>query len=202
MMSKKIKPIYNSTMSLKLKEVKDRILEARVSEDSDLMIIAEEFEEIIPICKIEQELRDYIKSAEIKRKLTHLVVHCTATQPTATVTAIQNYWKNVRGWKSPGYHIILPQEGFTVLSDFNSITNGALGYNERGVHISYIGGIDKSGKAKDTRTDMQSKLIEIFIEEMVERFPHIKVIGHQEVAAKSCPSFKVKDEYPTYWTGL
>jgi N-acetylmuramoyl-L-alanine amidase len=170
-------------------------------EDEVIIPIEEIAPEQAPICKDEQALREFVRNAKITRRITHLVVHCTATQPEATITSIQNYWRNSLGWKSPGYHIILPTNGFTSLLDFNGVSNGASGYNQIGVHISYIGGIDKLGKAKDTRTEMQTRLINAFIEEMKLRIPNIKVLGHNEIANKACPSFKVKNEYPQHWTG-
>jgi N-acetylmuramoyl-L-alanine amidase len=156
--------------------------------------------ETCPISTDVNELRAYVRDLKITRKITSVTVHTTACGQDASVTAILNYWKR-KGWKNVGYHVLLPKEGFTVLADFNQVTNGALGYNSNGVHVSYIGGIDKNGKALDNRTESQKQLIKVFIQELVHRFPSIKVIGHNEVANKACPCFKVKDEYPQYWTG-
>jgi len=196
-----IRGLFQQLQTLSLAQVKERIREAQTAEDSDLVIITENLSEEAPVCKHEQELRDYIRTFKFTRRITHLFVHCTATQPTATVTSIQNYWRNSLGWRNPGYHVILPQEGFTVLMDFNGICNGVAGFNTHGVHISYIGGINPQGRALDTRVEMQTRLIEVFIEEMVKRFPSIKILGHNEAANKACPSFRVKEQYPKYWTG-
>ena len=195
-----IKPLYFNPIEVNRAYLRRVISESREQEDADLNLV-EEVQELAPVCKIEEELREYIRNAIISRKITHLFVHCTATRQNATVTAIQNYWKNTMGWRNSGYNIILPIEGFTVLADFNTVCNGVRGYNTHGVHISYIGGIDNNGRATDNRTESQARLIEVFIEEMVKRFPDIKVLGHNEVSSKACPSFKVKDEYSKYWTG-
>jgi N-acetylmuramoyl-L-alanine amidase len=196
-------PIFPPLQQLSLNIVKNRLKEAQTAEDADFVVIPINLTEEAPICKFEQELRDYIRGAKITRKITHLFVHCTASQPHTTVSSIQNHWRTL-GWKNPGYHILLTQDGFTVLLDFNGVSNGVAGFNSHGVHISYIGGIDKNGKALDTRTEMQKRLIEVFIEEMVRRFPNIKVLGHNEApnSNKACPSFLVKKEYPKYWTGI
>jgi len=150
---------------------------------------------------LEMTLRNYVRDFKFKRNITHLFVHCSATQPEATVSSIQNYWKTHLGWKSPGYHIILPPKELVILADLNTVCNGVKGYNSNAVHISYIGGIDKVGKTKDTRTKIQARLIEIFMEETKKRFPKIKILGHNEVCNKACPSFSVKKEYPQHWTG-
>ncbi|HRO76979.1 MAG TPA: N-acetylmuramoyl-L-alanine amidase [Crocinitomicaceae bacterium] len=176
------------------------VLEASMFEDSDymnLIALAEEH----PTSTSEQELRAYFQQSRITRKITHAVVHCAATQPTATVSSILNYWKNTLKWKNPGYHILIGTKGFTVLTEFNNLSNGAVGYNATGVHFSYIGGIDKTGKPLDTRTDLQKQLMQVCLEEIKKKYPNIHIIGHNEVANKACPSFKVKQVYPTFWTG-
>lgn len=195
-----IKPIFDNSR-FTFAELISAQREAERNDDEDVFLDVPFTNEICPISIDENELRQYIRNAEIKRKITSLTIHCTASHQTATISGILAMWKR-KGWKNVGYHIILPLTGFSVLADFNNVTNGAIGYNQNGVHISYIGGIDENIKAIDNRTDSQKRLIDVFIVEMVKRFPKIKVIGHNEVANKSCPSFKVKNEYPEHWTGI
>src|SRR5690606_6843179 len=121
---------------------------------------------------------------------------------TATVTAIINYWKNVKKWVNVGYHILVGVDAFTVLANFSTVTNGALNYNSKGLHFSYIGGIDKNGKPKNTMTAFQKRTFEIIAEELLLISPKIKIFGHNEVANKACPSYKVKEIYPQFWTGI
>lgn len=174
--------------------------ESLINEDSDKMNVIALPEEH-PIITSEQELRAYIRSSRITRRITHAVIHCTATQPTASVSSILNYWRNHLGWKNPGYHIIIGLNGFTLLNNFNNVSNGAIGYNNVGVHFSYIGGVDATGKPKDTRNAFQKQMLKACLEEIKSKIPTIRVIGHNEVANKACPSFQVKKEYPTFWTG-
>lgn len=154
-----------------------------------------------PTAKDVSELIDYLTNFKITRSITHAVGHCTATQSTATVTSIMNYWKNNLKWSAPGYAIIVGTNFYTVLATPNSVTNGASGYNGKGIHISYIGGIDLNGKAKDTMNDYQKAIFEVFFSTMKKKIPTIKCIGHNEVANKACPSFKLKDKFPNFWTG-
>jgi len=198
-----IKPIFNNKR-FTASELLHAQRESEKNDDDDDFFDVPFIKQICPISTDEKELREYIRNAEIKRKITSLVVHCTASRQNASIDGILAHWKR-KGWKNVGYHIILPMEGFTILSDFNNVTNGAIGYNQNGVHISYIGGVEFVGqkwKPLDNRTESQKRLIDVFIVEMVKRFPEIKVIGHNEVAKKSCPSFKVKNEYPEHWTGI
>ena len=48
------------------------------------------------------------------RNINYIAIHCTATQPEASIASIQNYWKNNLGWKNPGYHYIIDRFGNVV----------------------------------------------------------------------------------------
>ena len=129
------------------------------------------------------------------REINYLIVHCTATQPDAKIKSIQNYWRKNLGWKSPGYHYIIKPDGEIVpLLSIDKISNGVAGYNSQIINISYIGGIDKSGKPKDTRTEEQKSSILKLLKDLKKRFPSAKIQGHRDFpkVAKACPSFDVK----------
>lgn len=132
------------------------------------------------------------------REINYLVVHCTATQPDAKIESIQNYWRKNLGWKSPGYHYIIKADGEIVpLLSIDKVSNGVAGYNSQIINISYIGGIDKSGKPKDTRTEEQKSSILKLLKDLKKRFPSAKIQGHRDFpkVAKACPSFDAKKEY-------
>lgn len=129
------------------------------------------------------------------RKITHIVLHCTATPQTATVKSIQNYWKNQLGWKSPGYHHIIMPDGTVVnLQPIEQPSNGVAGHNANSIHISYIGGVDAKGKAVDNRTPLQIQSQIDLIKKYKAMFPAAAVVGHRDFAGvtKECPSFDVK----------
>lgn len=131
------------------------------------------------------------------RLIKYIVIHCTATQPEASVEAIKNYWKSI-GWKRPGYHILVDANGIPhYLAPFDQITNGVKGYNMESIHISYIGGIDKNGKPKDTRTPQQKATLLKCIKEALEYVGRKLIIqGHRDFGvSKACPSFDAKSEY-------
>ena len=132
------------------------------------------------------------------REINYLVVHCTATQPDAKIESIQNYWRKNLGWKSPGYHYIIKADGEIVpLLSIDKVSNGVEGYNSQIINISYIGGIDKSGKPKDTRTEEQKASILKLLKDLKKHFPSAKIQGHRDFpkVAKACPSFDAKKEY-------
>lgn len=73
------------------------------------------------------------------------------------------------------------------------ITNGAQGYNSTSRHVVYVGGVAKDGKTpKDTRTLEQNRALYDYIKEFNRRFPDVRIVGHNELAAKACPSFDVQ----------
>lgn len=136
----------------------------------------------------------------MKRAIKYIAIHCTASQPTATVQAILRYWKDHLGWKSPGYHLLIEANG-TIhrLLDFNGIANGVRGFNKETIHISYIGGVDKQGKPLDNRTAVQKEAILKCIKEVIEWSDNKCLIiqGHRDFpnANKACPCFDAKAEY-------
>lgn len=189
--SKTIIPIFVGS------QVKEHISESELAEDEDFIkvdVVAEE----IPTCPNLSELEEFVKSQKPTRRIEFLAVHCTATQETATVDAILNYWKNTLKWKNPGYHILVKGDGsFTVMGDFELICNGVAGYNSKSIHISYIGGITKSGTPIDNMSDDQFKTVNHFINLIKVKFPTIKIRGHRDFpkVAKACPCFDTKVKF-------
>lgn len=130
------------------------------------------------------------------RKIDHIVIHCTATQPHATVEAIQRYWKEVMKWKSPGYHYIISANGgVKQLAAEAAITNGVAGYNSNSIHVSYVGGIDDKGQPKDTRTPQQLASLLTIVKRLKAKYPKAVIQGHRDFpnVHKACPSFDVKE---------
>lgn len=139
------------------------------------------------------------------RKIKYIAIHCTAGF--SLIPAIENFWykeksKGGLGWKNPGYHIIIYENGekwyfgkdgkylqdVTKL-DLSKVTNGVLGFNQETVHISYIGGIDKKNVSKsvDTRTAEQKasiieaiKLVQDLLVKAGQDPANVKIQGHRD----------------------
>ena len=132
------------------------------------------------------------------RKIVFLVVHCTATAKSATVSSNKKYWKENLGWKSVGYHIIIEPDGtINRLAEDSKITNGVKGFNSTSLHVSYIGGVDRDGKAQDTRTEEQKESLLKVLKEWKKMYPDAVIQGHRDFVnvSKKCPSFNAKKEY-------
>lgn len=143
----------------------------------------------------------------MKKALKYLVIHCTATPEGRDVTAADIRMHTApktaggRGWKQVGYTDLFRLDGTVErLVDNNEdnyvdpweITNGATGYNSVSRHIVYAGGCDRGMKPKDTRTAAQKRAMAKYVLDFHARHPDVKIIGHNEVAAKACPSFDVQ----------
>lgn len=138
----------------------------------------------------------------IKRNIQYIVIHCTATQPSATIDSIKKYWKDVRGWKDvPGYHYIIKPDGEVVqLLDEAKNSNGVYMHNSVCLNVAYIGGVDKAGQPKDTRTRAQEHAMFDLIVALTEKYKGAIVLGHRDFpdVKKACPSFDVKNWLANY----
>lgn len=141
-------------------------------------------------------------------QLKYLVIHCTATPEGREVSADEiRRWHTApkaaggRGWNQVGYTDMIHLDGKVerlvcnnedMQVDAFEITNGAKGYNAIARHVVYVGGVDATGKAKDTRTEAQRNALAAYVRDFHARFPQVRIIGHNEIAPKACPSFNVQ----------
>ena len=130
------------------------------------------------------------------RNVKYIVIHCTATQPETAIESIKRYWREVKKWgNTPGYHYIIKNNGEVIkLLDEGKNSYGVYAHNNECISISYIGGIDKNGKAEDTRSVAQIRAMYAKIQELKERYPNAEVRGHRDFPKinKACPSFDVR----------
>lgn len=150
---------------------------------------------------------------EKKRKISRIVVHCTATLPTATVSSLRAGWR-ARGWKRPGYHyVVLPDGGVEELLPVGQVANGARGYNADSVHVAYLGGLRRPVPGgplvgADTRTAEQRSALRALVGELRGALGDLPVVGHRDLSpdrdgdgrvtprewVKLCPCFDVATE--------
>lgn len=142
-------------------------------------------------------------------KLKYLVLHCTATPEGRVVTSDQiRAWhtnptsQGGRGWKQVGYTDMIHLDGKVerlVQNNEDSnvdpweLTNGASGFNSVSRHVVYVGGMDKAfKKAMDTRTPQQLTAMANYVRDFHKRHPDVRIVGHNELSSKACPSFDVQ----------
>lgn len=136
-----------------------------------------------------------------------MVIHCTATPAGRNMTSadIRRFHTSPppsgRGWKQVGYSDMIHLDGKVEnLVPYNQddvvdaweITNGHAGINFESRHVVYVGGMDKAMKAaQDTRTKLQVLALANYVKQTIAQHPDILVCGHNQWAAKACPSFDV-----------
>lgn len=138
------------------------------------------------------------------RAITEIIVHCTATPEGRPVTVKEiDAWHRARGWSGIGYHRVVHLEGLVEGGrPIDKIGAHVAGHNTGTVGLVYVGGVAKDGRtAKDTRTPAQKKSLIAEIIDLRDRFGIRKISGHNEYAAKACPSFDASREYDSLVEG-
>jgi len=144
------------------------------------------------------------------RDINLAVWHCSATREGEPFDADDiDRWHKVRGFRKIGYHIVVLLDGEEQYGrDIWEIGAHAKGYNRNSIGICYIGGLDKEGNPKDTRTPAQRKKMKDIKRMLDYIYPGIKHVGHRDLSVdlngdgviskdewmKACPCFDVKTE--------
>jgi N-acetylmuramoyl-L-alanine amidase len=132
------------------------------------------------------------------RKINKIIVHCTAT-PEGRHTDVEDIrkWHKAQGWSDIGYHYVVYLDGSVHIGRPVEIVGAhTKGHNTGSIGVVYVGGIDKKSlKPKDTRTDKQKEALHSFLMSLMNQYKGATLHGHNEFAAKACPSFNVKKEY-------
>lgn len=129
-------------------------------------------------------------------KATEIILHCSATKENADFSKVDiERWHKQRGFKTVGYHFIILLDGTIEKGrEENEVGAHCLGHNATSLGICYIGGLDKAGNPKDTRTDVQKEAIYKLVNILMLKY-NISVNNihcHNEFANKTCPCFKIE----------
>ena len=138
------------------------------------------------------------------RPIDKIIWHCAATKEGADVSTetIRKWHVEGNKWADIGYHYVIELNG--VVHDgrpLEQIGAHVQGHNIGSIGICYVGGLDTKGKPKDTRTQAQKAALYALTESLLHRFPGATVHGHNEFAAKACPSFDAKSDWAEYVRG-
>ena len=143
------------------------------------------------------------------RKINKIFVHCTASRQTWTVDALLREF-TAKGWHYPGYHWVVEKDGKrTQLMIEDLPSNGVKGHNSDSINIAYMGSISRTGKPIDNRTPEQKQSLRELLQELRQRYPDAKIMGHRDISPdlnhngkvdpweriKECPCFDAIEEY-------
>ena len=133
-----------------------------------------------------------------QRKITEIIVHCSATPEGKDFTVADiTRWHKQRGFRTIGYHYVVYRDG----SVHTGRPEGEIGAhcvvnNACSIGVCYIGGLAEDGKTpKDTRTPAQRESLLMLLRRLRKKYPNAKIYGHRDFAAKACPSFDARKEY-------
>lgn len=132
------------------------------------------------------------------RELKRIILHCTATPEGKhfDVDTIRRWHVKDRGWRDIGYHYVIYIDGSLhegrPLEQIGAHTSG---HNKDSIGIVYVGGCDSKMKAKDTLNEAQETTMVNLIKALREEHGPLTLHGHNEFAAKACPSFNVQTKF-------
>jgi N-acetyl-anhydromuramyl-L-alanine amidase AmpD len=138
------------------------------------------------------------------RNIDKIIIHCTATRADwwkgksaeQKVAEVRRWHVEDRGWSDIGYHYLIDRTGAVVEGRSLDRTGAhAKGHNTGSVGIALFGGHggNASDKFEDNFTEDQDRALRELIDSLKADHPITKIIGHNEVSNKACPTFVVRD---------
>tara|TARA_R110002126_G_scaffold78629_2_gene195659 strand:+ start:4679 stop:5128 length:450 start_codon:yes stop_codon:yes gene_type:complete len=145
------------------------------------------------------------------RDIKYIVIHATATKEGKHFDSedIDN-WHKEKGWSGIGYHYVVLLDGMLEKGrKDDKIGAHVKGFNKNSIGVVYIGGLDKNGKPKDTRTELQKEALRELLKRLKWIYPKAEILGHRDFSKdkngngiiepseymKHCPCFDAKTEY-------
>ena len=135
------------------------------------------------------------------RKITLIIVHCSAVRPDQTSSAAQidSWHRRDNHWKlGIGYHYVIRRNG-EIEPGRPEWQVGAhcVNHNAHSIGVCYEGGLDIRGQPADTRTAEQKAAMRTLLEQLHQRYPRALIVGHRDLnPAKKCPGYEnVAQEY-------
>ena len=134
------------------------------------------------------------------RKITLIIIHCSAVKPDQTSSAAQiDTWHRKQGWKlGIGYHYVVRRNG-EIESGRPEYLVGAhcKNHNSHSIGVCYEGGLDIRGQPADTRTEAQKAAMRWLLRQLHRSYPKALIVGHSNLnPLKDCPCIKnVAQEY-------
>lgn len=153
-------------------------------------------------------------STKTSRKIDKIIIHCSASKEGQNMTVAQiDKMHRQRGFAGIGYHFVVYLDGSIHDGrDISKVGAHTTDYNIGSIGICYIGGLDKKGKIKDTRTYQQKNSLYQLVKKLMEMYPIKEVKGHRDYSPdtngdgviskyewiKGCPCFEVSEFMKEY----
>jgi N-acetyl-anhydromuramyl-L-alanine amidase AmpD len=135
-----------------------------------------------------------------------IVVHSSATQPIASIDAVDiKAWHLKQGWSDIGYHFVIPVDAKAQVGRaLNLVGSHVRGHNAGTIGICMVGGVGKDSKPTDNYLPAQKQALFTLIQSLRAANPSItKVCGHRDLSpdlnkdgkitsnewVKACPCF-------------
>lgn len=130
------------------------------------------------------------------RKITKIIVHCTANRPGCKMTA-RDFLLHQKHTKL-GYHYIIFEDGSVFkMNPVDVVANHCKNHNATSIGIAYVGGLDAKGICADTRTPAQRDALRQLLVCLLRKYP-VPIYGHRHFNnGKVCPCFDADTEYKT-----
>ena len=131
------------------------------------------------------------------RKLTRIILHCSATEEGKKyyLEDIKRWHMDGNGWIDVGYHFVIELDGkLRQGRDLDVCGSHTRYHNSSTIGVCYIGGL-KNGEPIDTMTSMQELTWLELVRSLRVVFGNLSVHGHNEYSDKACPSFDVQTKY-------
>ncbi len=141
----------------------------------------------------------------IRQKTTLIVVHVTATPPSANIGAREvDAMHRARGFNGIGYHYVIRRNGKVEPGRAeNQVGAHVEGFNSTSIGVSLVGGVNAKGQPEDNRTPEQTAALERLLRELAGRYPGARICGHRDLSPdrdgdgiveagewiKACPCF-------------
>lgn len=144
-----------------------------------------------------------------RRKTQYIVVHCSATRPSADIGADEiDQWHRKRGFDEIGYHCVIRRDGEIEFGrHFDQQGAHVKGHNFRSVSVCVVGGVDDDGNAENNFTEDQFESLWIVLLMLWRAYPDAETVGHRDLSPdldgdgiveehewlKQCPCFSVAE---------
>ena len=133
------------------------------------------------------------------RKITLIVIHCSAVRLDQTSSAAQiDTWHRQRGFHlGIGYHYVIRRNGEIEAGRPEYLVGAhCQDHNAHSIGVCYEGGLNARGQPADTRTEAQKKTLLSLLRALKVDYPDALIVGHHDLnPRKACPCFDAAKEY-------